>query len=236
MSRESHPSGFLSDDACVAEFERALAEVRGRGETPARLQVGYRLWEALASRKITVLDKWDSVRGRTKCGDFDVVVREDFDGSRIRITTLEEEQIFRLLEDMHTRAMRDTGLAPLLFELGSKKAGILERAAGSNGASHYKGVPVVVNLESPDLVSVRLNAEAPTWVRVGAFIAKKEDDEAWGKIVKILPTSVELDPNLEPPQATVTFGDLRSSWQAIAPRSKQIDRFLRVLRDDPVLD
>ncbi len=224
----------MTNDEAIKFFQDALDVTAAYGETPARISVSYRIWDALLVKKMVSVDQWKP--DKTSYKGTSVVVQDGFPEARVLIQTKEEHEIIRALNELRVLAMRDTGVEPVAFELGTSKHELFCRAIGQAATKHL-GIPVKEVTSTPSHLGVQLFASPPDWCTVGACVALKNNDMIWGKVARI-PTggfmAIVEDLEMEAENA-VSFGELRANWQLVPDRIVPADRFLRILRAASVL-
>lgn len=220
----------MTDEAAIQFFYDALGVVKAYNETPSRIFVSYRVWEALKLAK--VLDSQDAWRpGVITYLGTPVAVREDFAEGRVDVSTKEEAHILALMDELRNRALRDTGVNPVAYELGTEKYELFQRACRSATVS-YQGIPVKrVADRVPTWVGIQLFSAPPEWCKHGSCIARKDNDAVWGKVISFRKTDFhvivrDLEREID---FAVSYADIRADWQLIPDRAVPDSRFARIL-------
>lgn len=221
----------MNDGSVWHVLNEALAEAVSRGETPTKLTVGYRIWETIAP--FVDQDKWNASTSHSRFKGMSLVVREDFKPDHLEVTTREEESLLASLDQEMGFAMRDTGLAPLSFEISED---LYNRFCRKIKSSTYRGIPVRIRSGLDQFVAYEPNYTPPEWCVPGVCLARLDDDRTWAKVLEVQTSLIVVDElGLERP-GKLQLRELRTEWTPIPARVRMMDRFNRLLFSDPVSD
>lgn len=219
----------MTDEKALQFFNDALGVVSAYGETPSRIYVSYRIWEAVdTAGRLDPKSSWRP--NEMKYNGASVAVREDYVAERVDVVTKEEEHLLRMMNDLRNRALRDTGVAPVAYELGSEAYARYQRACRSISVA-YQGIPVKEIHDAADHVAVQFYSAPPEWCVVSACLALKADDALWGRVRRIDGKNFQvlIEEGELNQEHLVSFADIRANWQRIPDRVVPPSRFLRIL-------